>query len=65
MNITAIFGGKFVVEETEAIPITFTFASSAYLNFLYHNLKITEKVVNTKHKMAALMAIKISANEFI
>ena len=37
----------------------------AYLDFLYHNLKITEKVVNTKHKMAALMGIKISANEFI
>jgi len=40
------------VAEMEAIAVTFTFASFnglslAFLDFLYHNLKITRKIVES------------------
>ena len=44
--------------ETEAIAATFTFASfdslsTAFVDLLYHNLKIMRKVINNQAQMVA------------
>ena len=48
LTVIAISGNELIVVETETIAITFTFAtfnglSTAFVDFLYHNLKITER----------------------